>query len=248
MCVKEGVISAETPRADKEKTVMVMETERQEIVEYGKRISSEGLAKGTAGNISIYDPDTGLMAVSPSGIGYFDTMPEDVVVMTLDGKIVDGARKPSSEYGLHAVIYRIKPEARAVVHTHSKYCTALACMREPLKPYHYVIAAAGTAAVPCAEYATFGTPELAEKVREALGESRAVLLANHGLVACGADLDGAFSLAVNCEFCAELQWMCECAGENRGVVLSEQEMEAAMERFRSYGQTDNSSSGQTKGY
>ena len=78
---------------------MVMETERQEIVEYGKRISSEGLAKGTAGNISIYDPDTGLMAVSPSGIGYFDTMPEDVVVMTLDGKIVDGARKPSSEYG-----------------------------------------------------------------------------------------------------------------------------------------------------
>ena len=227
---------------------MVMETERQEIVEYGKRISSEGLAKGTAGNISIYDPDTGLMAVSPSGIGYFDTMPEDVVVMTLDGKIVDGARKPSSEYGLHAVIYRIKPEARAVVHTHSKYCTALACMREPLKPYHYGIAAAGTAAVPCAEYATFGTPELAEKVREAMGESRAVLLANHGLVACGADLDGAFSLAVNCEFCAELQWMCECAGENRGVVLSEQEMEAAMERFRSYGQTDNSSSGQTKGY
>ena len=104
MCVKEGVISAETPPADKEKTVMVMETERQEIVEYGKRISSEGLAKGTAGNISIYDPDTGLMAVSPSGIGYFDTMPEDVVIMTLDGKIVDGARKPSSEYGLHAVI------------------------------------------------------------------------------------------------------------------------------------------------
>ena len=82
MCVKEGVISAETPPADKEKTVMVMETERQEIVEYGKRISSEGLAKGTAGNISIYDPDTGLMAVSPSGIGYFDTMPEDVVAST----------------------------------------------------------------------------------------------------------------------------------------------------------------------
>ena len=71
------------------------------------------------------------MAISPSGIGYFETLPEDVVVMTLDGEIVEGNRKPSSEHELHSIIYKIKPEARGVVHTHSKYCTELACMREP---------------------------------------------------------------------------------------------------------------------
>ncbi len=215
---------------------MLMEEARKQIVEYGNKMSSAGLAKGTAGNISIFDPETGYMAISPSGIGYFETLPEDVVVMTLDGEIVEGNRKPSSEHELHSIIYKIKPEARGVVHTHSKYCTALACMREPLKAVHYVIASSGTAEVPCAEYATFGTHELAEKVEGAIGESRAVLLANHGLVTCGVSLAKAFNLAVSCEFCAEMQWMCESAGQNRGVVLTDQEMADVMTRFQSYGQ------------
>ena len=80
---------------------MLMEKERIEIVEYGKKMSSAGLCKGTSGNISIYDPETGYMAISPSGIGYFETEPEDVVVMKLDGTIVEGNRAPSSEHGLH---------------------------------------------------------------------------------------------------------------------------------------------------
>lgn len=105
---------------------MLMEKERIEIVEYGKKMSSAGLCKGTSGNISIYDPETGYMAISPSGIGYFETEPEDVVVMKLDGTIVEGNRAPSSEHGLHSVIYLNKPEARAVVHTHSIYCTTFA--------------------------------------------------------------------------------------------------------------------------
>lgn len=215
---------------------MLMEQARKEIVEFGKQMSSAGLTKGTAGNISVFDPETGYMAISPSGIGYFETQPEDIVVMTLDGEIVDGERKPSSEYDLHATIYKIKPEARGVVHTHSKYCTALACMHEPLKAIHYVIASAGTPEVPCAEYATFGTEALAESVKNSIGDSRAVLLANHGLVTCGISLTKAFNLAVSCEFCAEMQWMCECAGQNRGVVLSEEEMADVMIRFQSYGQ------------
>ena len=88
---------------------MLMEKERIEIVEYGKKMSSSGLCKGTSGNISIYDPETGYMAISPSGIGYFETEPEDVVVMKLDGTIVEGNRAPSSEHGLHSVIYLNKP-------------------------------------------------------------------------------------------------------------------------------------------
>ena len=101
---------------------MLMENARSEIVEYGKKVLSEGLTKGTAGNLSVYDPETGYMAISPSGIGYFDTKPEDVVIMDLKGNVIEGNKKPSSEHMLHAVIYECRPNARAVVHMH--LCTA----------------------------------------------------------------------------------------------------------------------------
>ncbi len=215
---------------------MLMEKARQDIVDFGKQMSSAGLTKGTAGNISVYDPETGYMAISPSGIGYFETEPEDVVIMTLDGEIVEGNRKPSSEYGLHAIVYKLRPEARGVVHTHSKYCTALACMREPLKAVHYVLASAGVAEVPCAPYATFGTEQLAQNVAAVMGNSKAVLLANHGLVTAGVSLQKAFNLAVSCEFCAEMQWMCSCVKDHEPVVLSEEEMQDVMVHFQSYGQ------------
>jgi Ribulose-5-phosphate 4-epimerase and related epimerases and aldolases len=213
---------------------MLMEKERKEIAEYGRKMSSSGLSKGTSGNISIYDPETGYMAISPSGLGYFDTEPEDVVVMDLKGNIIDGSRKPSSEHGLHTVMYLNKPDARAVVHTHSTFCTTLACLNTPLKAVHYVIGGAGSATIPCAEYATFGTPELAENVAKAIGKSKAVLLANHGLVTSGPSLAKAFGLAVNLEFVAEMQWRASCMGTP--VVLSDAEMDTVMESFKSYGQ------------
>lgn len=215
---------------------MMMEKERNEIVEYGQKMSSAGLSKGTSGNISIYDPESGYMAISPSGVGYFDTKPEDVVIMDLKGNIIDGTRKPSSEHGLHTIMYLCKPEARAVVHTHSTFCTTLACLRTPLKAVHYVIGGAGVAEIPCAEYTTFGTPQLAENVKEAIGnrKSRAVLLANHGLVTSGPNLAKAFGLAVNLEFVAEMQWRASCIGTP--VVLSNAEMDTVMESFKSYGQ------------
>lgn len=213
---------------------MLMEKARQEIADFGRKMSADGLSKGTSGNLSIYDPETGYMAIGPSGLGYFETEAEDVVVMTLDGKIVDGKRKPSSEHDLHAVFYRNKPDARAVVHTHSTYCTTFACLNMPLKAAHYVIAGAGVAEVPCAEYATFGSPELAKNAITACGKSRAVLLANHGLVTCGPSMAKAFGLAVNMEFVAEMQWRAMAVGQP--VVLSNQEMDHVMEEFKSYGQ------------
>lgn len=213
---------------------MLMEKERIEIVEYGKKMSSAGLCKGTSGNISIYDPETGYMAISPSGIGYFETEPEDVVVMKLDGTIVEGNRAPSSEHGLHSVIYLNKPEARAVVHTHSIYCTTFAALNQPLKAVHYVIGGAGVSEIPCATYCTFGTPELAESVKNTIGDSKAVLLQNHGLVASGPKLAKAFSLAVNLEFVAEIQYRALCIGQP--CVLSDEQMAEVMVRFKSYGQ------------
>jgi L-fuculose-phosphate aldolase len=215
---------------------MLMEKERKEIADYGRQMSSAGLSKGTSGNISIYDPSTGYMAISPSGLGYFETEPEDVVVLDLEGNIIDGNRKPSSEHNLHATMYQCKPDARAVVHTHSTFCTTLACLNLPLKAVHYVIGGAGIAEVPCAEYATFGTPELAASVKKAIGssKSKAVLLANHGIVTSGPSLAKAFGLAVNLEFVAEMQWRASCVGTP--IVLSDDEMDTVMESFKSYGQ------------
>ena len=129
---------------------MLMEEERKLVAEYGRKMSTDGLARGTAGNISIYNPELGLMAISPSGLGYFDTTPEDVCVCDLDGKVADGTRKPSSEHGLHAAFYKEKAAhgCLAIVHTHSDYATTLACMGEPIRAVHYVIATAGTNEIP----------------------------------------------------------------------------------------------------
>lgn len=216
---------------------MRMEKERALIAEYGRKMSSAGLSHGTAGNISIYDRETRLMAITPSGVNYFDITPEDIVIMDLEGNVVEGIRKPSSESGLHAGFYKANAGGNcgAVVHTHSNYATTLACMGEPIRAVHYVIAGSGSYEVPLCEYVTFGTPELAEKAVAACNGGRAVLLANHGLVATGVNLEKAFSLACNLEDLARIQWQCLCAG--RMNVLTREQIEKVMIRFQTYGQT-----------
>lgn len=215
---------------------MLLQEIREQIVDYGMKLIETGLTVGTAGNISMFDPETGLMAISPSGIPYEKTRPEDVVLMDLTGKVADGNRKPSSEYGLHAVFYQEKPEARAAVHAHSMYCTTLACSGEPLRAVHYAIADAGVATLPLVPYHTFGTEELAEAVRDALraSESKALLLANHGMITWGTSIESAFSLAQTAEWCAEVQWRSMAIG--RPCVLSDADMAAAVERYKNYGQ------------
>ena len=181
------------------------------------------------------------MAISPSGIDYFSTQPEDVVVTDLEATIVEGGRKPSSEWALHTLFYKRKPHIRAVVHTHSMYCTTFAVLGRPLQAVHYAIADAGAAEVPCAPYYPFGTLELAEAAVDTAGVCDAVLLGNHGLVACGRDLVGAFSLARNLEYVAELQYRALCIGTPN--VLSAEQMADVMVRFQSYGQPDGKKTG-----
>lgn len=213
---------------------MRFQKERELIVEYGKKMSSAGLSKGTSGNLSIYIPEEGMMVISPSGVGYFETTPEDVVVMDLEGNVIEGNCKPSSEFGLHSAFYKNRKGVQAVVHTHSTYCTTFACLRMPIQAVHYVIANAGTAEVACSDYATFGTQELADNVITSCGNSNAVLLANHGLVTCGATMTKAFGLASNMEFIAEMQWRAMSVGNP--VVLPAEEIAEVMERFKTYGQ------------
>ena len=213
---------------------MLMRAEREALVDYGKKLSLEGLCPGTSGNLSVYDPDSGLMAITPSGLHYFETRPEDIVITDLSGNIVDGGRRPSSELNLHAAFYRAKPEARSVVHTHSVFCTTLGILGEPIRAVHFMIGAANSREIPLAPYVTFGTEELAEVAVRFCGGSKAVMLANHGLVTCGGSLADAFELAVTLEYVAQLQYRARCAGSPN--VLDDEQVDAAIERFRSYGQ------------
>ena len=213
---------------------MKLEQERELLTEYGRRMSRAGLSVGTSGNLSIYVPEEGLMAITPSGLDYEATTPADIVVMDLDAHVVEGERKPSSEWALHTKFYQRHPAARAVVHTHSMYCTTLACLGKPLEAVHYAIGAAGTARIPVAPYRLFGTPELAAAAVETCGDGKAVLLANHGLVAWEGSLPKAFSLARDLEFTAELQWRVMAVGTPN--ILTDSQMAEALERFKTYGQ------------
>ena len=166
---------------------------------------------------------------------------EDIVILDLDGNLIEGSRKPSSEHALHATIYKLHPDARGVVHAHSTYCTTFACLKQPIEAVHYLLAGAQTFRVPCADYATYGTEELAEKVSEATREGLAMLLANHGMVAYGPSLSKAFNVAENVEWVAEIQWRTMCVG--KPAVLSKEEIDVVIESFKTYGQVEEGTTG-----
>lgn len=220
---------------------MLMKEERKLIVEYGKKLSESGLCPGTSGNISIYNAEKNLMAISPSGIDYFETEAEDVVITDLEANVVDGKRKPSSEWALHTIFYKNKHDIRAVVHTHSVYCTTFAVLGEPIRAVHYVIGDANTDTIPCAPYCTFGTVQLAEEAIAVCGKSNAVLLGNHGIVTCGTDIKGAFGLANNLEYIAKLQYQAMCIG-NPSILTSAQ-INEVIDKFKVYGQSDSNRTG-----
>lgn len=211
---------------------MIMEQERLAVVEHLKMLLTHGLTKGTGGNISVYDPETELMAISPSGMGYFTLTPEDIVIMDLHGNVVDGKRKPSSEFEMHSIFYRERPDIRAVVHAHSTYSSVLACLNWDIEPCTYLIGSAGKN-VRCTKYETFGTAELAQSALEGMRDRYAVLLGNHGLLAGGADLPSAFDTAEETEFCAELYYKCRAVGSP--VLLTDAQMDIVLKKFETYG-------------
>lgn len=212
---------------------MLLEKERIKVIEFSKKMITDGLTKGTGGNISILNFEKKMMAITPSGIDYFKLVPEDIVIINIDdGEIIDGKRVPSSEADMHRIFYKYRTDLKAIVHTHSKYATALSCLGKALAPLHYLLAVAGTE-VPCAEYATYGTVKLAKNAFDAMKETKAVLLSNHGLLAGGETIDEAYNIVENVEFCCELYSISKTMGEP--LILSKIEMENMMERFKNYG-------------
>jgi L-fuculose-phosphate aldolase len=195
------------------------------------RLLEAGLLRGTAGNLSARSG--GLVAITPTGVDYRRLDQGSVPVVDLDGRPVDGELAPSSELPLHLAAYRARPDVGAVVHTHSRFATTFAVLGEELPAVHYLLAHAGRR-VRVAPYATYGTGELADACVAALGGDRAVLLANHGVVAVGAGLERALLAAEAVEEVAELCWRARCLGTP--VVLPDEEMDRVARAFERYGQ------------
>jgi len=212
---------------------MLLKKEREELVDYGKKLIKSGLTKGTGGNLSIYNRERNLVAISPSGMDYFKTKMEDIVILDLEGNIVEGKNKPSSEYQMHLIFYKNRKDIGALVHTHSVYSTVLATLREGLPASNYLLASAGPN-IRCAEYASYGTEELGENALVAMEDRYGVFLANHGLIAGGYNLEEAFNIAEEIEHCAEIYVKARAIGSP--VILPRREMESMMERFKTYGQ------------
>ncbi len=204
---------------------------REAMIATARRMNTSGLNQGTSGNLSQRVEDGFLL--TPTGMDYDALVPEDLVLMRMDGSH-EGRRAPSSEWRFHRDILVRRPEVGAVLHAHSMFCTTLACLRRGIPSFHYMVTAAGGADIRCAPYATFGTEELSSHAVEALEGRKACLLANHGMLALGKDLAGAFKLAVEVETLAAMYWRALQVGEP--VLLDAAEMARVLEKFKTYGQ------------
>ncbi len=195
-----------------------IERERGRVAAAARRLAADGLVTGTAGNVSTRAGE--LVAVTPTGARLEELTPEAIAVVDLDGEQVAGELAPTSELGLHLGIYR-RHQAGAVVHSHARFATALACVLDELPVVHYQMLALG-GPIRVAPYATFGTPELAELTLEALEGRSAALMANHGAIAYGPDLDTAMDHALLLEWACELYWRASVVGAPRTLDRSEQ--------------------------
>ena len=204
---------------------------RAQLIATARAMQPAGLNRGTAGNVSVREGDG--FYITPTGMAYADLVADDIPRMALDGSHV-GRRKPSSEWRFHRDLYASRPEVGAVLHAHAPFAVSLACLRADIPPFHYMIARFGGDSIRCADYAIFGSEALSTAALAAMDQRKACLLANHGLLVAGRNLDEAFALAVELEELCEQYWRACQLGQP--VLLSAAEMAAVQEKFAGYGQ------------
>lgn len=209
---------------------------RQAIIDKCRWMNASGLNQGTSGNISVRHGDA--MLITPSGIDYDVLTPDMIAEMPLRAEDGDysGPEKPSSEWRFHRDILRARPDVSGIVHTHSTYATTLAIARRDIPACHYMVAAFGGNDIRCAGYARFGTTELSRLAVDALEGRNGCLLANHGMIAIGANLDKAMWLAVELETLAKQYYLSLAIGGP--VLLSDAEMAEAHTGFATYGRME----------
>ena len=203
------------------------------VLATARTMNACGINRGSAGNVSVRCE--GGFIITPTGMAYDDCTAADMAKVGADGT-ANGLRKPSSEWRFHRDIYAARPEAGAVVHTHSPFATALACQEQGIPAFHYMVARFGGADVRCADYATFGTQELSDAIIHALAGRNACLMAHHGMVVFGRDCEQALALAVELETLCEQYWRVLQLGTPR--LLAAEEMQRVLEKFAGYGQQD----------
>lgn len=208
-----------------------MADRRDDLIATARAMQPAGLNKGTSGNVSLRHGDG--FYITPTGMPYDKLVADDIPLMALDGSHV-GARKPSSEWRFHRDLYAARPEVGAVLHAHSPFAVSLACLRRDIPPFHYMIARFGGDTVRCADYALFGSQALSDAALLAMRDRKACLLANHGLLVAGRDLDEALALAIELEELCEQYWRaCQLGAP---VLLSVTEMAEVLVKFSGYGQ------------
>jgi L-fuculose-phosphate aldolase len=200
-----------------------------------QKLAELGLNKGTSGNCSVRFEDGFL--VTPSGMGVEEMTPDSMVQMHLNGNDEHGSfetnKKPSSEWRFHRDILQSRPEINAIIHTHSMFATTLACLHKDIPPFHYMIAVTGGDSIRCAPYALFGSQALSDNALKALIDRKVCLLANHGMIALGRDLDDALAVTIEVENLCEQYWRALQLGEPH--ILSEAEMREVFQQFKGYG-------------
>jgi L-fuculose-phosphate aldolase len=205
---------------------------RLRMAQVMKAMDERGLNRGTSGNVSARCGEA--MLVTPSGVPAGVLTAEQMVLVQADGSTAPGALKPSSEWRMHHGLLDRRPDINAVVHCHSRHATILACAGRPIPAVHYMVAVSGGTSVPVAPYATFGSPELAQAVVEALDGRYAALMANHGQIVVAPSLDFALAIAEEIEEQAAVYWGTLAIGGP--TLLAEDEMNTILQRFKSYGQ------------
>lgn len=196
-------------------------------------MKNEGLTDGASGNISICDDKRKFIAISPSGMDYSQLKDKDIPLVDLNGEIIKGETKPSSELQFHLDLYNHREDIQAIVHTHSPYISAVAALGIELPAIHYMIGFSGNK-VPLAPYQTYGTKELSDAITKNIGNYNAIILENHGLIATGPTISRAYACAEAIEYVARVYILAKSVGEPK--VLSDEEMKTVVEKFKGYGQ------------
>lgn len=185
----------------------MLELLKEELVQLHLELPINNLVKWTGGNVSLRDPDSGLVIIKPSGIRYEDLRPEHMVVINLQGEILEGDLKPSSDTYSHLYIYQEMPEVGGIVHTHSRYATAFAAVGKPIPVVLTAIADEFGGPIPCGDFALIGDDAIGKVVVESIGSSPAVLLKNHGVFTVGRSAEAAVKAAVMTEDIAATVWL-----------------------------------------
>ncbi len=203
---------------------------KKKIIWVCRQMNEMGINQGTSGNVSARTEDGFLMTAS--GVPYDIMDVEHIVEMDLEGGYY-GKYLPSTEWRMHMDIFKARPEAGAIVHTHSIYATALATLRKDIPPFHYMIGVTGGPTLRVSDYAEFGTQALSDTMLKALKDRTACLLANHGQIAFGPNLDKALWLAGEIETLCHQYWAACLAG--KPVILKDAQMKTVLARFKTYG-------------